>query len=233
MDKLNEARKELKAFNEAFTNLQKERMDKLQELEKQKKERQKVIMEQWGNPLDGRTTKTLNQKIEQLEKDLAEIEEQLELAEQVKKDKFLPLIEELKVERAEVAQTSNKKIKELEKQLFKAKLEFMSELETAGREQNELQTQIDEYHSIISMFDSDRKETLEQFQMYAPDYLIFGDGMKAPVSPTDKEIHKIVHGNNSPHRLPFSFLVYRMSGEVIVTETEARERFHELQKGVK
>lgn len=230
MGKLNEVREELQQFNEAVVKLKQERQEKVQELVKQQRERQKVIMAGFGSQVDGRQTKPFNQAIEKLEKDIAGIDEQLELTEEVKKEKFTPMVQELKEERSKVAQENKKTIEDLEKNLFEAKFKFLKELEEATQEQKQLQQELDEYHTTISQFENDNKLTVPQFTVYNPDYLLHG-GMKAPVAPTDNEIHKIVYGGNSIHRLPISFLVYKMSGEVFVNEKEAGKRLQELQKG--
>lgn len=232
MKNLKEFREELQKFNQVIEGLKKEKIEKTIELQQKKKERQRVVIEQFG-AVDGRSLKPYNQAIEQLEYELKKIEEQLELSDQVKMDKFAPKIRELKLERTQLIGENNKKIQELEKQLFEKKLSFMLELEKAGEQQRALQHEVDEYHSVISQFEQDSKTVLYQFQMYSLDYLIYGGSMRPPVSPTDREVHKIMLGANSPHRLPFSFLLFKLTDgkEVIMNESEAKERYEELLKG--
>lgn len=235
MKKLNELKKELEKFEESLRELINEKNMKQVEIGELKQEKKRYILDNWGDNRDQNQIKAFDFKIENLEKEVKSLEEQIVFIQTEKKNKFAQHIQEVKNERLKLIEESNSKIQELEKQLFEAKLKFMWELEKAAQQQRELQREVNEYHSTISQFERDSVQKLYQFQMYAPDYLLYGDSMKAPLSPTDKEIHRMVIGEDSPYRLPFALHVYKLTEgkEVIMNEKEARERFNDLKKGLK
>lgn len=233
MKKLQQVQQELAGYNKAVADMQKDRTEKLQEIQKQDKERKKIIMSSFGGQVDGRKTKPFNQAIEQLEKEIEAIDEQLELAEQVKTEKFTPMIQELKKERSDLINKNNNKVSQIEKGLFEQKLKFMKAIEEAGQEQRDLQQEVNELTEVVRQFERVSDEVLKQFTVHNPNYLIYGTTATPPVTITDSEAHKFVHGGNSPHRLPYSFLVYKVSGEVIIDEVEAHDRYNKLMKGAK
>jgi hypothetical protein len=232
MKKLNAIKKEIEAFEKGVQELQNELTQKRGEKVKLENEKKQYILSHFGDNRDQNQLKAFDVQLRNLEREIESLEEQVSLLELEKKNKFAPKMDELKKERADLVQKHNERLKEIEETLFKKKLEQMLELEKANIERAELIGELGQY-SVIGRFVRDSEPRLNEFTVYAPDYLIFGDGMKAPVVITNNEAHKLTHGGNSPHRLPKSYELYKKTGKVVLSEAEAKEELKKLEKGGK
>jgi hypothetical protein len=236
MKKLIEIKKQVEEFEKGLRELKLEQTKKQGDLKKLQEDKKNYILENFGEHRDQNQIKAFDIQIENLEKEIKSLDEQIVLLELEKKSKFAPKMDDLKKERQELVDKGNARIKELEEKLFIIKFETLLELENACREREELQEEIEEFE-IIGKFTSDRVPELKKFVIDNKDYLIHG-GMEAPVCVQQGELHKLTSmygGFGSPYRLPFAYLVYKMTQgkELIIDEKIAQDRYLELQRGAK
>lgn len=228
MSKLQDFKKKTENMNDQIRKLKLELTMKQKMFGEKQQEKVQLVMSGLGGSVNEKSVDKINEEIKSLESKVLELQERISLYESEINNVLKQDLEALKEERSEIITKSQEKIKELELSLFKSKLEFMKTLEEAGQEQNKLQGELDEYHRIISKFESERRTELETFNIYSPDYLIYE--LKPPVAPTNNELMKLANPESRDSRLPYSYLVYRNTGEVIPNEKEAYKRYRELTK---
>lgn len=226
MSKLEEFKSKLEGMNDHIRKLKLELTMKQKMIDEKQKEKFQLVISGLGGSVNEKAVEKIKQEIKSLEDKVQELEERISLYESEIKNVLKEDLEALKMERSDVFTKNQEKIKELELKLFKSKLEFMKTLEEAGQEQNKLQKELDEYHSIINKFQSERRTKLNTFNIYSPDYLIYG--LEPPVAPTNYELRKLAFPESRDSRLPYAYLVYRTCGEVIPNEKEAYQRYLEL-----
>ncbi|WP_195536188.1 hypothetical protein [Bacillus paralicheniformis] len=227
MSKVNDLMNEIKKYDEEIQNLQKQKQQKTVEVAEIRHEKKQYILNHFGDKRDPQQIKLYELKIENTEKEINSIDEQILMLENEKKNKFAPKMDEIKKERQKVVEKNNKRIEELKHELFRTKLETMVQLEQAMKERNELQQEVNEF-DFIGQYVSDRRPELKNFTVYAPDYLI-GYAFEEPVAIQQSELLKLTNRDGNG-RLPKSLELYKRTGEVVQSEKEAIERLKELKK---